>query len=184
METSGRRATNFVVESYDGKIKIKLPTLIECEMIPDDQEEIPTPEIARYFPHLKPIADKIPALNENAQIFILLGRDILRVHKVRQQYNGNHDDPYTQCLDLGWVIVGDVCLDRAHKPPSVRVYKTHMLPNGRTSMLSPCPNKIHVKETLKTKNTHQPSMWTVHSKARRPKNLEPQSSTAALMMKR
>ncbi|RXN03643.1 hypothetical protein ROHU_013311 [Labeo rohita] len=156
METSGRRATNFVVESFDGKIRIKLPTLIECEMIPDDRAEIPTPEIARYFPHLRHVADKIPPLNENAQILILLGRDILRVHKVRQQYNGDHEDPYAQRLDLGWVIVGDVCLDRAHKPPSVSVYKTHTLPNGRTSMLSPCPNKIQVKETLNRKNTHQP----------------------------
>ncbi|KAL0167347.1 hypothetical protein M9458_039191, partial [Cirrhinus mrigala] len=101
METSGRRATNFVVESFDGKIKIKLPTLIECEMIPDDRAEIPTPEIARYFPHLRHVADKIPPLNENAQILILLGRDILRVHKVRQQYNGDHEDPYAQRLDLG-----------------------------------------------------------------------------------
>ncbi|KAL0151744.1 hypothetical protein M9458_052970 [Cirrhinus mrigala] len=156
METSGRRATNFVVESFDGKIKIKLPTLIECEMIPDDRAEIPTPEIARYFLHLRHVADKIPPLNENAQILILLGRDILRVHKVRQQYNGDHEDPYAQRLDLGWVIVGDVCLDRAHKPPSVSVYKTHTLPNGRTSMLSTCPNKIQVKETLNRKNTHQP----------------------------
>lgn len=111
METAGRRATDFVVESYDGKIKVKLPTLIECEMIPDDRDEIPTPELARYFPHLRHLTEKIPPLNENAQIFILLGRDILQVHKVRQQYNGNHDDPYAQRLDLGWVIVGDVCLD-------------------------------------------------------------------------
>lgn len=158
MDTTGRRATNFIVESYDGKIKIKLPTLIECEMIPDDRSEIPTPEITHYFPHLRPIADKIPPLNENAQIFILLGRDILRVHKVRQQYNGDHDEPYAQRLDLGWVIIGDVCLDRTHKPPSVRAYKTHTLPNGRTSMLSPCPNKIQVKETLKRKNTLQSRM--------------------------
>lgn len=43
METAGRRAANFVVKSFDGKIKIKLPTLTECEMIPDDRHEIPTP---------------------------------------------------------------------------------------------------------------------------------------------
>lgn len=157
METTGWRAAKFVVESCDGKIKIKLPTLIDCKMIPDDRDEIPTPQIARYFSHLRHLTNKIPPLNKNAQIYILLGRDILRVHKVRQQCNGNQDDPYAQRLNLGWVIVGNVCLDRAHKPPSVGVYKTHTLPNGRTSMLSPCPNKIQVKESLMTKNTHQPS---------------------------
>lgn len=146
LETSERRATNFVVESYDGKTRIKLPTLIECEMIPDNRDEIPTPEIAHYYPHLRLVADKIPPLNASAHILILLGRDILQVHKVRQQYNGKRNDPYAQRTDLGWVIVGDVCMDRLHKLPTVNVHKTHTLPNGRASMLSPCPNEIQVKE--------------------------------------
>lgn len=124
--------------------------------------------------------DKIPPLNENAQILILLGRDILR-----QQYNGDHDDPYAQHLDLGWVIVGDVCLDRVHKPPSVRVYKTHVLPNGWTSMLSACPNKIQVKETLKTKNTLKPNIVDCTFQGVETEKLHtPQSSIAILMMKR
>lgn len=127
-------------------------------MIPDNCSEIPTPDVAQHFPHLQPIAKKIPPLDGNVQISTLLGKYILRVYKVRQQYNGEHDEPFVQCLDLGWVIVGDICLDSAHKPPRIRVYKTHVLPNGRTPMLSPCTNIIEVKETLQTKNTYQPSL--------------------------
>lgn len=40
----GRRASNFVVESIDGKTQISLPTLIECDMLPDDKSEIPSAE--------------------------------------------------------------------------------------------------------------------------------------------
>lgn len=146
VETSGRKATNVIVESLDGKTKVTLPTLLECNYLPDDRSEIPTPEYTQYFPHLQPVADKIPPLDDSAPILLLLGRDILSLHKVREQRNGPHNSPYAQCLDLGWVIVGELCLGGAHKTEEVNVYKTHVLQNGRSSFLKPCTNNIHVKE--------------------------------------
>lgn len=83
VEMAGRRATNFAIESTDGQVRLTLPTLVECDMLPDDRTEIPTPEVTRHHEHLRLVADKIPPLNPKAQILILLGRDILRVHKVR-----------------------------------------------------------------------------------------------------
>lgn len=53
MEKTGRRASNFTVRSIDKQIHIELPTLIECDMIPDDKSEIPTPEVTQHFSHLK-----------------------------------------------------------------------------------------------------------------------------------
>lgn len=82
-ETEGRRATGLIIESLDGVTKVKLPTLIECNNMPDDRAEIPTPDAARWHSHLKPIAHCIPPLDPEAQILLLLGRDILQVHKVR-----------------------------------------------------------------------------------------------------
>ncbi|XP_053577874.1 uncharacterized protein LOC128667035 [Bombina bombina] len=117
-------------------------------MIPDDRSEIPTPEIIQHFPHLISLTDKIPALDPNAQILLLLGRDILKVHKVREQINGPHNSPYAQHLDLGWVIVGEVCLGGAHRPADVNSFKTNVLPSGRTSLFSPCTSYIQVKETF------------------------------------
>ncbi|KAM4544606.1 uncharacterized protein PAE49_017493 [Odontesthes bonariensis] len=145
-ETSGRRANNFVLESMDGKLQLPLPTLIECDMVPDDRSEIPSPDVAYNHPHLQRVAHKIPALDPDAPILLLLGRDILRVHKVREQINGPHNAPYAQRLDLGWVIVGEACLEAVHKPAEVNVYKASVLPNGRASFLRPCPNNIQVKE--------------------------------------
>lgn len=147
-QTSGRRAINFMVESIDGLAKLSLPTLIECDMLPDDRTEIPSPDVAQHYPHLRPILNKIPSVDPDAPILLLLGRDILRVHKVREQLNGPNDTPYAQRLDLGWVIVGEVCLGTAHRPLSVNVYRTHVHSNGRTSYLTPCPKQIQVKECI------------------------------------
>lgn len=53
-ETSGRRAGNFIIESMDGKLQLPLPTLIECDMMPDDRTEIPCQDVARHHPHQLP----------------------------------------------------------------------------------------------------------------------------------
>lgn len=150
-ETAGRRATGFIIESLDGVMKVKLPTLIECNNMPDDRAEIPTPDAARWHTHLKPIANCIPPLDPEAQILLLLGRDILQVHKVREQRNGPNNAPYTQRLDLGWVVVGDVCLGSVHRSAALSAYRTHVLDNGRPSLLPPCPNKLSVREKFDIK---------------------------------
>ncbi|KAI3370835.1 hypothetical protein L3Q82_007361 [Scortum barcoo] len=58
-------------------------------------------------------------------------------------------------LDLGWVVVGDVCLGGAHRPLEVRSYKTAILENGRASHLQPCNNQIRVKEVFGQAPKHQ-----------------------------
>ena len=75
-ETSGRTAVGFQIESLDGIVSVPLPTLIECDHMPDDCSEIPTPAAAWHFEHLKPIAHEIPSIDPHAQILLLLGRDI------------------------------------------------------------------------------------------------------------
>ena len=153
IETAGRRADGYQIEPVNGGVSLTLPTLIECNEIPDNRSEIPTPEAARHHPHLKSIAHEIPELDENAHILLLLGRDILRVHKVREQINGPHDSPFALKLDLGWVLIGDVCLGNSHKP-SVQSYKTNILDNGRPSLFTPCHSHIRLKEKLNIKDEH------------------------------
>ncbi|KAE8623342.1 hypothetical protein XENTR_v10005572 [Xenopus tropicalis] len=100
IETAGRKASGYQVESIDGQICLPLPPITECSRIPDNRTEIPTPDAAL---HLKCIMHLIPELDPKAQIMLLLGRDILWVHKARDQINGPHNAPYAQKLDLGWV---------------------------------------------------------------------------------
>lgn len=148
---SGRRWTGFFAQTLDGHFSVHLPTLIECAHIPDDSSEIPTPEAAKHHPHLEYIAHFIPDLDPDAQILLLLGRDILHVHKVREQRNGPHNAPYPQRLLPGWVVVRDVCLGAAQKPRDVATYRTYVLENGRHSHFTPCPNNFSLKEKLATK---------------------------------
>lgn len=134
-ETAGRRASGYTVEPVDKNVSIPLPMLLERNQIPKVRAEIPKPDAAYHHAHLKRIADKIPPLDPNAKILLLLGRDILRMHKVQEQISGPEDAPFAQRLELGWVVVGDVCLAGAHRPLEVRSYKTAILDNGRASHL-------------------------------------------------
>ncbi|XP_067282638.1 uncharacterized protein [Pseudorasbora parva] len=157
VQATGRRAHGFIIESADGEINFPLPTLIECNSMPDNRDEIPSAVAALHHSHLKVIVDKIPPIDPNAEILLLLGRDIIRAHKVRKQLNGPHDAPYAQKLDLGWVIVGNVCLGKCHKPSSVDCMRTHILENGRPSYFRPCNNHIVLKESFGEKIQFQKS---------------------------
>lgn len=145
------------MEFLDGATKLSPPMLIECNNIPEDRDEIPTPEITQYHSHLKPITQCIPPLNPEAEILLLLGHDILQVYKVCEQRNGPNNAPYAQRLDHGWVVVGDICLGTAHKPAAASVYRTSVLDSGRPCFLSPCPNRFHVKEKYSVRSPDQES---------------------------
>ncbi|KAI4874483.1 hypothetical protein NFI96_017446 [Prochilodus magdalenae] len=49
-QISGRRENNLILEFLDGKVQLHLPTLIECDLVPDDRAEIPSPDVARHHP--------------------------------------------------------------------------------------------------------------------------------------
>ncbi|KAI2655850.1 2-succinyl-5-enolpyruvyl-6-hydroxy-3-cyclohexene-1-carboxylate synthase [Labeo rohita] len=50
----------------------------ECDQIPNNHTEIPTLDVAFHHSHLRPIAQEIPPLDSDAEILILLGRDIIQ----------------------------------------------------------------------------------------------------------
>ena len=151
IETSGKRAEGFEIESLDGTVLISLPPLIECHEIPNNRSEIPTPNAVLHQPHLHHIAEHIPELDPEAEILLLPGRDVLRAHKVRQQVNGPHNAPFAQRLDLGWVVIGEVCLGNVYKP-TVNTFKTNVLDSSRHSIFQPCTSFMHVKETPRSLN--------------------------------
>ncbi|XP_063761823.1 uncharacterized protein LOC134879300 [Eleginops maclovinus] len=147
VDTFGRRASDFIVESLNGKVRIPLPPLTECNDLPDNRSEIPTPNAALHQPHLSKVAEHIPKLDPTAEILLLLGRDAIRAHKVREQINGPANAPFAQRLDLGWVLVGEVCLGSTHKP-NVSSFRTAMVDCHRPSLFQPCTSLLHIKEEL------------------------------------
>ncbi|XP_039866234.1 uncharacterized protein LOC120720577 [Simochromis diagramma] len=167
--TNGRLAENLFIQSADGQFSSPLPSLLECDSLPDNKNEIPTQEIALAHQHLKHLADHMQPLDPEADIMLLLGRDIIQVHKVYERVNGPVNAPFAQRLALGWVIVGDVCLGGAHKPAIIGTYRTSVLENGRPSLLTPCQNSFHVKEQSHNKS------WNTHSSCQIGKHIFQQS---------
>lgn len=144
-QAMGRRAHNLVIESFDGMQSHTLPILTECNAIPDNREEILTPAAARAHPHLEAITEKIPELDPEAEILLLVRRDALPLHKIHESRNGPRNAPWAQRLDLGWVVLGNACMDGAHKPTEISSYRTQVLDNGRPSFLLPCSNRLYFK---------------------------------------
>lgn len=70
-------------------------------------------------------------------------------------------------LDLGWVVISDVCLRGSHRPSHVSSYKTTVLENGRASNFQPCDNQVRVKEIFNqaSKLQHHPALTSMHSTA-------------------
>lgn len=140
---SGRRASGLCVESLCGT-HMELPPLYECNNIPGDRTEIPTSEVAESFSHLREISKNFPPLDPKVHIQLLIGRDLPEAHHVHQQLIGPKDDPFAQRLSLGWVIIGEVCLEGRHPPTEVIVNKTGVLEVGRGTIFEPCPSRINV----------------------------------------
>ncbi|CAG2202312.1 unnamed protein product [Mytilus edulis] len=95
----------------------------------------------------------IPHLDKNAEILLLIGRDAVdavEAHHILEQRLGSHNQPFAQKLKMGWVIVGETCLDGAHYPSTVNAMKTFVQQDGRPSILEPCDNSIHISEKLST----------------------------------
>ena len=154
-EKYGRRVAGITVRSLSGA-EFAVPTLTECDTIPQDKPEIPTPDMARSFPHLKAIAHEIPPVNETAKIHLLLGRDAPELLKVREFKNGPKGAPWAQRLALGWTISGQMCLDFASGPVHVlacltslsAVMENKLETGNRIYELVPWPNQIEVTDPL------------------------------------
>ena len=145
-QTEGRRAKGLVIESLNGHVQHQLPTITECDDIPDSKDEIPTPDVARAHPHLHQIADQIPEVQSSVDILLLIGRDVPPLHKVRESRNGRGNSPWAQRLDLGWLILGNACLDGYTNPTTIPPLRPTFCRTGDP------PSSSHVQTYYTLKN--------------------------------
>jgi len=161
--TSGRTSEDFSIVSHDSSVELKLPSVIECNQIPDIRDEIPTPDVARHYDHLNKIAEHIPEVDDKREILLLIGRDVADAHHVQEQIIGLGGTPYAQKLAMGWVIVGEACLGKVHKPNVINVNKTYVAHNKRPTLFPPCTSRIDVREKmsdpLSLVETKSPLVW-------------------------
>jgi len=108
--TCGRKVSSLMIWNLSGDTELELPPVLECKNIPNNRNEIPTTEISACYDHLNGIEREIPQVNNDTDIQILNGRDLIEAHAVHDQKIGPKNTPYAQKLALGWVIVGEACL--------------------------------------------------------------------------
>lgn len=80
--TSGRKPSGYVVSSLNGSCTLRLPSLIECNEIPNNRNGIPSKTVAHGYSHLKEIENCIPDIDEDAKIELLIGRYLISAHRV------------------------------------------------------------------------------------------------------
>ena len=102
------RIDGLVAERHDRRAKVDLPKTYAKESIPCRGNQIPTAEMAHKWPHLKKIKDKIPKLDADIEIGLLIGCNCPRTIKPKELITGKSEDPYAVRTLLGWCIVGPV----------------------------------------------------------------------------
>lgn len=91
--------TGLVVEPLEGSCHFNLPTVIECDEIPDNRCEIPTPEVADKYFHLRDIAEHLMPLDSDINILLLISRDLGDAQHILEQRIGPTNAPYDQTFN-------------------------------------------------------------------------------------
>ena len=104
------RIDGLMVERPDRRTQVQLPKAYARDIIPSRKDQIPTPTVADNWQHLKKIRDKIPPLDKNLDVGILIGSNCPKAIKPKEVIAGKGEDPYAVRTLLGWCIVGPASL--------------------------------------------------------------------------
>ena len=107
-----RKISGLEVLDYHRECVVKMPVAFTRELVSANRSQIPKPEVAREWQHLKPIADKLTPYHPDAEISILIGNNCPRAIRPREIIAGEEDEPYAQRTVLGWGVIGRVCKSR------------------------------------------------------------------------
>ena len=105
---TSKKITGLSVRGINETIDIPLPRTYTRNVIPARSSQIPIPETARKWPHLKEIASHLMPLDNDIEVGLLIGANCARAIKPHKVILGNDDDPYAKKTALGWGIIGVV----------------------------------------------------------------------------
>ncbi|XP_062610192.1 uncharacterized protein LOC134271972 [Saccostrea cucullata] len=94
-----------VVRGFNSEHRIRLPETYTRAIMPANRSHIPTPEVARRWPHLEAIADELLPLTD-CEVGLLIGYNCVKALTPRDVIVPSEDGPYGQRTDLGWSVVG------------------------------------------------------------------------------
>lgn len=103
-----KRYTGVVVRARDGDVFHKLPVVFGHREIPIRRDSIPTPDLARAWPHLQEIASKLMPL-DSRDVGILIGYNCPWLLTPKEVYPAPEqipEAPFAIQTALGWSLVG------------------------------------------------------------------------------
>ena len=109
VRVQSNRIRGLEVLDYQRELVVKLPMLYKRDVIPSNRSQIPKPEVAAQWEHLRVIADKMMPYDPDVEISLLIGNNCPRIVRPREVIVGGEDDPYGQRSLLGWGVIGNVC---------------------------------------------------------------------------
>ena len=103
---TSQKITGLVVRGVQEETDILLPRTYTRRIIPARRSQIPRPETARKWPHLRRMADCLMPYRDNMDVGLLLGINCASAIKPREVIPGNDNDPYAKRTALGWGVIG------------------------------------------------------------------------------
>ncbi|XP_068691203.1 uncharacterized protein [Montipora foliosa] len=97
------------VLDYHRECVVKMPVAFSREVVSANRSQIPKPEVAREWEHLKSVADRLTPYHPDAEISILIGNNCPKAIRPREIVAGGDDEPYALRTALGWGVIGRVC---------------------------------------------------------------------------
>ena len=101
------KVQGLMVRGYNSQHRIMLPGTYTRNIMPANRTHIPTPEVAKSWPHLERIANLIPPL-QGCEVGLLIGYNCVKALTPNDIIVPTGNGPYGQRTDLGWGIVGHV----------------------------------------------------------------------------
>ena len=112
-----RRLTGLQVRGLYAEAPISLPVAYTRDIMPANDDHIPTPSTARQWEHLYHIAEQI-APKQDCEVGLLIGYNCPQALVPRQVIpHPENEGPYGLLTDLGWSIVGTTMLSSKEDDP-------------------------------------------------------------------
>ena len=96
------------------------------EQIPIDREEIPRPEVAQRYHHLRKISEQLTLYMGDTELGLPIGLNCPKALRPREVIHGQDTEPYAVRSILGWYINGTVSRDDDVTVHCNRVYVQSM----------------------------------------------------------
>ncbi|XP_038127985.1 uncharacterized protein LOC119774524 [Cyprinodon tularosa] len=100
-----QRVKNLQVRGFHLDKRITLPPSYTRDFIPANRTHIPTKETAEAWSHLEHLREHIAPL-QSCEVGLLIGYNCSQALLPREVVSGQANQPFAQCTDLGWSIVG------------------------------------------------------------------------------